>query len=197
MLKKRWMTAVFFFLFIGISGIVYGIYAPSPGEEESSGTSWEWTEEDVTAGEETVSEQYSVLAVYICGEVRSPGVYELEAGERLDAAVALAGGLTDEAAAGQINLAALLEDGERYYIPSVQEEEEGYTEERADSGLVNINRADAAQLMTLPGIGAAKADSIIAFREKNGKFTSIEDLCQVDGIKEGVLSAIRDRITVK
>ena len=102
---------------------------------------------------------------------------------------------------GYVNLAERLEDGERIYFPDYQELEElGIvpisSTESSESGLVNINTADAETLKTLPGIGDAKAADIIAYREEHGAFSSIEDIKNVSGIGESIYNRISSGITV-
>ncbi len=98
-----------------------------------------------------------------------------------------------------LNLAEFIEDGQRIYVPCTAEADAGMFMQEDESqapGLVNINKADVDELMTLPGIGEAKAKNIIKYRESNGNFDSIEALKNVDGIKEGVYAALSDLITV-
>ena len=135
--------------------------------------------------------------VYVCGEVRSPGVYELPEGSRITDAVEAAGGMTEGAAGTYLNLAETVSDGQKIEIPSVemaQTLEEAAAE--GTSGLVNLNRATEAELMTLSGIGESKAKEIIRYRESKGGFQKPEDLMNIPGIKEGVFNKIRDQITV-
>lgn len=152
----------------------------------------------------------SVLVVYICGAVKRPGVYELPQGARVIQAIEAAGGLREDADQIMVNQAKCLTDGEQIQILTIEEakeknnsfvempeenEEEGsaFFEESAK---VNINQADAAQLMRLPGIGQAKADAIIKYRKTHGSFASIADIMNVSGIKESVFSKIESLITV-
>ncbi len=148
------------------------------------------------------------IYVHLCGAVRKPAVYRVEAGSRLVDVIALAEGLTEDAAGDYINQAMTLEDGQRIYVPTKEEVEElGYDrlvmtetagrKEDSKPKLININRADADELMKLPGIGAAKAENIIAYREANGDFTAVEELMQVPGIKEGLYGQLAAYITVK
>lgn len=139
------------------------------------------------------------IYVYVCGCVREPGVYALPQGSRVFEAIEAAGGLTEEAQNAVLNLAAILVDQERVYVPSQDDaEDEAYlqTAASADTGKVDINTAASEQLMTLPGIGASKAKDIINYREVHGKFSSIEELMNIPGIKEGVFNKLRDLITV-
>lgn len=160
---------------------------------------WENKEETVgfTSGEIPVEESSPALIyVFVCGAVNRPGVVELPEGSRAEAGVVAAGGMREDADADYVNLAAPLTDGEKLYIPTA---EEGMALEQGDaggSGLVNINTADAALLCTLPGIGESRASDIIAYREKNGVFSRIEDLMKVPGIKEGAFGKLKDLITV-
>lgn len=139
----------------------------------------------------------AVIYVHVCGEVCRPGVVELPAGSRAEEAVRLAGGMTQEADLDYVNLAAALSDGEKLYIPSVLEAQEmGQSMGNGAEGLVNINTAGADSLCTLPGIGASRAQDIISYREKNGGFTSIEDIMKVPGIKSAAFEKIKEKITV-
>ena len=137
------------------------------------------------------------ICVYICGAVHEPGVYELPEGSRVHEALEMAGGMTEEAAAYALNLARIAVDGEQIYVPDAEEIQgqsilsgSGYEKK------VNINTASMEELMTLTGIGEAKAESIIRYREENGGFQSIEDLMEIGGIKEGVFEKIKDDIII-
>lgn len=142
-----------------------------------------------------VSNEPSIV-VYVCGAVHNPGVISLPEGSRICDAVEAAGGLTEEAGEGTVNLAALAEDGEMIRIPT--EEEAAAARQEADSkGIVNINTADISGLCTLPGIGESRAGDIIAYRESGGGFKKIEDIMKVPGIKEGAFQKIKDKITVE
>ena len=140
----------------------------------------------------------STLFVHICGQVVSPGVYELPLGSRIYEAVEAAGGFTQEAEQNYVNLAQVLEDGLQIEIPDKEGAlEKKQQEAAAADGLVDINTATKQQLCTLPGVGEGKADSIIAYRESNGGFSSIEEIMKVEGIKEGMFARIKDKICVR
>lgn len=147
--------------------------------------------------ETTGEEKAASIWVYVCGEVRDPGVYELPEGSRITDAVEAAGGMTGDAAETYLNLAETLSDGQKIEVPSV-EMAEALEEAAAQdtSGLVNLNRATEAELMTLSGIGESKAKEIVRYRESRGGFQKPEDLMNIPGIKEGVYNKIRDQITV-
>lgn len=149
--------------------------------------------------------------VYICGAVNVPGVYEVEQNARLYEVVEAAGGLREDAAEESVNQARQIEDGEMIRILTQEEAAQAGDEEAGEGaendvkaetandsdGRIDLNLATVAELMTLPGIGQAKADSIVRYREKNGAFSSIEGIKQVEGIKEGVYNRIKDNIKVK
>lgn len=158
-------------------------------------------------GEETASDS-GRLCVYVCGAVVNEGVYELPPDSRVSDALKMAGGYSDEALKGYVNLAEKLNDGERIYIPNKieiddlnilidQDASAGTGAQSSEDGMVNINTADAATLQTLPGIGESKATEIIAYRDEHGAFGSIEDIKNVSGIGEGTFSRISSRIKVE
>lgn len=146
--------------------------------------------------------------VYVCGAVECPGIYSLPVNSRLYEAIRMAGGFSKEADPAYHNLARSIEDGERIYILSSSETkaltteqqvagEEGAADAAQTNGLINLNTATAQQLMTLPGIGEARAADILAYRAKIGQFTDIEELMNVSGIGEVSFGKIKDKITVK
>ncbi len=131
-----------------------------------------------------VIEQY--LYVHVVGEVVSPGMYQLPIGARLVDAVFAAGGLTEEADNASVNLARELTDGEQIIVFSISQAQEGEATGTTASGLVSLNRAGDKELEELPGIGPALAGRIVAWREANGGFKSVEDLLKVSGIGESL-----------
>ena len=177
----------------------------SCGKKETSSELTEITEdalsEPESASKEEPEEVFEELCVHVCGAVKVPGVYRLPAGSRLYEAIQLAGGMTEEASEEALNQAALVEDGQQIYIPTKEEVSSpgnglaGQSPE-ADDGKININTADKEQLMTLTGIGDAKAELIIQYREEHGGFQSIEELMEIDGIKEGVFQKISGQIKI-
>ena len=147
----------------------------------------------------------------------------MEPGSRIFQAVELAGGLTEEAAGEYLNMAEVLQDGMKIFVPSVEEIENGEMmlpavtyagssgEPGGDAGglggadagstreqaaKININTADEAELMTLKGIGQARAEDIIRYRTEHGPFRSIEEIMEVSGIKDAAFQKIKDDITV-
>lgn len=156
--------------------------------------------------ETATKEGDSLCYVYVCGAVCNPGVYLLQEGSRVYEAIALAGGLTKEAAQENLNQAEAIWDGQMIQVLTEEEaaQESATPEENAivsqtgisSDGKININTATLELLMTLPGVGQSKAESIIAYREENGVFSSIEAIKNVNGIKDGVYNQIKDKITV-
>ena len=177
--------------------------ANADGLDEVPSSSQKSAQNDVsdiveTDNAQTVSAGEKRLTVYVCGAVQHPGVYELAEGSRVYEALALAGGVTDDASPTAVNQAQPLTDGEMIEILTVDQAMERETAQGTESdGRVNINTADAEELKTLPGIGEAKADSIIAYREKNGAFAAIEDIKNIEGIKDGVFAKLEDCIKVE
>ena len=137
----------------------------------------------------------SAIYVHILGAVARPGLYELRDGDRAVDAVAAAGGLLETADQAQLNLARFLVDGEQIVVPVVGEVPvavPGVTQ----SGLVNLNTADAATLETLPRVGPAMAARILEWREANGRFTAVEDLLGITGIGEKTFEGLKHLVTV-
>jgi competence protein ComEA len=153
------------------------------------------TGEFSVSANETVNEvTQQFLYVHVVGEVQSPGMYQLPIGARLVDAVFAAGGLTEEADNASVNLARELTDGEQIIVFSISQE--GEAAGTTASGLVSLNRAGDKELEELPGIGPALAGRIIAWREANGGFKSVQDLLKVSGIGEGLLSGVIDLVTL-
>jgi competence protein ComEA len=141
------------------------------------------------------------VLVHVAGAVARPGVYLLAAGARVDDAVGAAGGPTTQADVDALNLAAVVVDGVRVYVPEHGEVIEslplaptGSGAVTAPSGPVDINRADASRLDALPGVGPTTAASIVAERERNGPFLTVDDLERVPGIGPAKLSGLRDLV---
>lgn len=139
----------------------------------------------------------STLYVHVLGAVVSPGLFELHEGARAVDAIAAAGGFTAEADRGAVNLARFVDDGEQIAVPVLGAEGEAavHTGVSGD-GRVNINSASAAELETLPRVGPAMSARIIAWRETNGRFSSVDDLLAVTGVGEKTLEGFRDLVTV-
>jgi competence protein ComEA len=153
------------------------------------------TGEFSVSANETVNEvTQEFLYVHVVGEVMSPGMYQLPTGARLVDAVFAAGGLTEEADNASVNLARELTDGEQIVVFSISQE--GQSSGTNPAGLISLNRAGDKELEELPGIGPALAGRIIAWREANGGFKSVQDLLKVSGIGESLLSGVIDLVTL-
>ena len=193
------------------------------GTESDSGK--HTSDADIDNGSEAVSDkemQQAMIYVDVCGAVANPGVFQLAAGSRVFQAIEAAGGYLPEAALTCVNRAGVLTDGQQLYILTQEEMERqgldsaemagasdgqmngsagtgqnaGLTVQAQQDNRININTADKAQLTMLTGIGATRAQAIIAYREENGPFAAIEDIMNVQGIKEGTFAKIKDEIVV-
>ena len=158
---------------------------------------------EMSGQENDSTEQSDICYVYICGAVVRPGVYALPEGSRIYEVIEAAGGMTEDADDTLVNQAEPVTDGMMIRIYTKDEaaafdaEAGGMTAERVDAdGRIDINSASIAELMTLPGIGTAKAEAIVAYREEYGAFSSIEDLMNIPGIKEGVFRQLKEHIKV-
>ena len=147
------------------------------------------------------STEQSTIIVYITGEVNKPDVYSLSKDERLVDLVEKAGGFTDKAYIDDLNLAQVLNDGEKFVVQSIDnisEESVNSVQDTQsdDDGLININTADKDKLDSLPEIGEKLADAIIAYRDEHGGFSSVDEIKEVDGIGDGIYEKIKDSITI-
>jgi competence protein ComEA len=142
------------------------------------------------------------VVVHVAGAVQNPGLVTGPATWRVDDAVTAAGGPTGDAELDRLNLAALIRDGERIFVPTVGEDAPPEVASSSGStpgvqvGPVNINTADAQALETLPGVGPSTAATIISHREEHGAFGAVDALVAVRGIGPATLDALRDHVTV-
>jgi competence protein ComEA len=145
----------------------------------------------------------SIAVVHVAGAVATAGVYRVEAGARVDDAIRLAGGPTADADIDVVNLAAVVVDGSRIYVPHIGETIRpevaptgaGGGVTTVAAGPVNVNVATVEELDQLPGVGPATAAAILTERERNGPFVSVDDLDRVPGIGPAKLDALRDLVT--
>ena len=158
-----------------------------------------------------VTEEVVEIAVHITGEVKKQGLIYLKEGSRVADAIEKAGGETKNADLSQINLAYVLQDGQKIYVPNKNEkisqyitgnsgnndtEENNTSNSSKEDSKVNINTANQSELDSLPGIGPSIAQKIIDYREENGNFKNIEELQNVKGIGDAKYEEIKDRVTV-
>ena len=203
-------------LLIALAGLVLsGCGSRTIVVESASARSMELGEQETRQTEftqqETGPERPACMTVYLCGAVECPGIYHLPAGARVYEVIAMAGGLREDADPETVNQAGSLEDGQMLKVLTRQEAQSAGTVYDAgtafdwgtgagntlsQTSLVNINTATRDALMSLPGIGEAKADAIIAYRQEHGVFSVKEDIMQISGIKDSVYRKISDRICV-
>jgi len=187
-MRRIWMIVLIMCLCAGLIG------CQKKAEETVALEVAEIDQDETHADENNEStEDTEHIFVYVCGAVNCEGVYELPGGSRVYEAIAMAGGFREDADVRNVNQAEVLEDEERIYVPIIGEEIRVDDEKDAR---ININKASKEELMTLPGVGESRAESIIKYREQQGAFQSIEDIMQVSGIKEGLFEKIKDMITV-
>ncbi len=158
------------------------------------------------------TDEKDLIIIHITGAVKMPGIVKLEEGARIEDAINKAGGLTEDADISKVNLAYVLEDGVKIKIPSDSDvgdlgeniisngSGENILEDfenSSDSTILNINKATEQELQDLPGIGPSLASKIIEYRNKNGKFSSVEDIKNVNGIGESKYENIKEKLCVK
>jgi len=207
-------------LLIAVTFIVYSIRQSGEDviwiDEGEARTNYQNPQEEIIAEDEPMVASFIVIDV--SGEVMVPSVYTLSDGARVYEAVDAAGGLTENADTRNTNLAAILSDGMKLYIPSKKEVEEeekqtgetpgsryinGSTSQSAaasggsKAGLININTANSAELQKLPGVGPVTADKIISYRNEYGEFKAIEELMNVSGIGEKTFAKLKNTITAE
>jgi len=158
--------------------------------------------------ETNIQDSQQKYVVYVCGNVKNPGVYELLPGSRINDALILAGGALPGSDLNSINLAEKISDGQKIYIPKMGEVQsqsslssstDGTAQETvsAGEGKININTATKEELKTLDRIGDKLAERIIEYRQNHGPFKSIEEIKNVNGIGEKIFESIKDSITVQ
>lgn len=153
--------------------------------------------EQVALGEEEQgnSEQISVnqakIFVHIAGNVKNPGIYQLDSGARVFDVVLLAGGFTKKANQSSVNLARAVTDGEQILIGSGNA-----SQQAASQSFISLNQSSSSTLEDLPGVGPALAGRIVDWREANGGFKTKEDLLNVAGIGEKLFSSIKELVTL-
>jgi len=207
--KKQLLT------FIGIGGIiifVIGYYIYSNTNEHSYEQLEEISIEQITETVPNVEKNEEEIVVHIAGEIKNPGIVRTTEGARIADIIDEAGGLTEQADITEVNLAYVIEDGQKIVIPSKTEEtkneyistengegiiQEHHQQETTQNKIININKATEQELQQLEGIGEATAIKIIEYRNQNGDFKQIEDLKNVPGIGETKFEAIKANIKVK
>lgn len=188
---------------------IYQITIPQESYEQLETIS----EENIGQTKENVDntlEETDQIIIHIAGEVKNPGIVKIKEGARIADIIEEAGGLTDNANITDINLAYIIEDGQKITIPSKEQEIQEYISSDSGEGaieetpktntsntIININKASKEELQTLQGIGESTAQKIIDYREQNGNFKQIEDIKNVPGIGDSKFEAIKENIKVK
>lgn len=211
--KKKVLIIGAICVVVVVGGILY-YFAQNMGDEEYIDFESLETNVEMIVQNEIVEETMQIV-VHISGNIVNPGVISLEEGSRLIDAINKAGGLTAEADISKVNLAYVLEDAQKIYIPSKNEEEEkeyvsdgsgdagivtdtsGKVESTQEKLMININTASQAEFEKLPGIGSSIAIRIVNYRKENGKFNTIEDIKNVSGIGEAKFNNIKNYICIK
>ena len=211
-LTKKQKIIVIAIAGIVATGIMYFIYNKNQVKEDINIEN-EILVNNVITNENNTNDD--IVIIHITGSVKNPGIVKLKEGSRIEDAIESAGGLTENADITKVNLAYVVEDGTKIKIPSASEEDIGdediidsksgdniIIEENAvpsnnSTQTININKATEKEFETLPGIGPSLASKIIEYRNQNGKFESIEDIKNVNGIGDNKYEKIKDLITVK
>lgn len=187
-----------------LCGILYLVAGPGRGSTD--------TKDSFTAGKTSAVSEASVKTskeagktyIYICGEVKKPGVYIFKQDPRVADVLKKAGGFTKKADKTAINLAEAVSDGSQIIVPGKSSKKEGKSSgttdetgsEETEDRRININTASREELMKIPGIGEAKASMIETYRQEHGRFQKTEDIMNISGIKEGIYNRIKDYIRV-
>ena len=211
-INKKQKIVLIIIISIITLGVAYYTYIMKTNDEFNVEEQSLEVEKDTEEENNEVKEGKSKIIIHVSGAVVNEGIVELEEKARVADAIEAAGGVTEDAYMRDINLASLLEDGMKVYIPT--KEEVMQKEENSDyiigsnniignnnveskkSGKVNINTATKEELDTLPGVGESTANKIISYREENGKFKSIEEIKEVSGIGDSKFEQIKDLIEI-
>ena len=159
------------------------------------------SEKDVKKEEKEEPLERDLITVDVKGAVKSPGIYDLPVGSRVNDAVQKAGGLTEQADSKSLNLAQKVSDEALVYVPTKGEEASqqagsGTTSSTSKEKKVNINKASLEELKQVKGLGGKRAQDIIDHRESNGKFKSVDELKKVSGIGAKTIEKLKDYVTV-
>ncbi|MGN8645542.1 helix-hairpin-helix domain-containing protein [Gracilibacillus sp. HCP3S3_G5_1] len=192
-----WITKNWYIILIIAAILVWLVIDPSV--EADNQVVIEHPKENV---ETLLKKEESVLIEYkidIKGEVKSPGVYKVREDDRVEDAIQLAGGFTDNASRHTINLAERVYDEMVIYIPTIDEEGEEMQQEQAienEDQKVKVNIASMEEIQTIPGIGEVKATAIIEYRETYGRFEKLEDLTKVSGIGQKTVEQMEEYVRI-
>ena len=167
---------------LGVLAVITGIFLSQNAQSTTSSFEDAFIETPRIAGN---------IFVHVVGEVQSPGLFELEIGSRVQDAISLAGGMTNEAVQDSVNLARMLSDGEQVVVLA-----QSQMAIDSSDGFISLNRATASQLEDLPGVGPALAGRIIEYRERIGSFADTAQLKEVSGIGQKLFDSISKQLTL-
>lgn len=191
-------------LIIGVGGVIYNkalninddVYVVSKTEETNENMITKET--NYNSQEENIKKN---ITIFISGEVKNPGIVTIESDKRLSDAVNKLGGVTSDADLNRINLAIKIKDEGHYIIPKIGENvinnNVNSTLNKVENTKININLATVEELDKLAGVGEATANKIINYREENGKFKSIEEIKNVNGIGDKKYKELKDQISTE
>lgn len=206
-LPKKWLLLGSGASIVILITLLVGIYLMVNKEPRVDTTMWEETSLTTTAEvatDATKERAETMIYVDIKGAVKVPGIYQLKNQQRIWDALALAGGVSEEADTVQVNYAQKVKDQMIIYVPkkgepvpqSLETLQESALAQQNQEGKINLNTATEAELQTISGIGAKKAQEIIRFRDEQGPFKTVEELKNVSGIGEKTVERLKDMLTV-
>ncbi|MEG0292268.1 MAG: helix-hairpin-helix domain-containing protein [Anaerovoracaceae bacterium] len=182
--------AVFLIVILGLTTLIGNKSVNDEIEFEESSSA-------VSQSEEKVSKNESNIFVDIGGEVNNPIVAELPPNSRVDDAIDAAGGLTKKANIENLNRAAKLIDGEKIFVPSIEDKNSsGLKESNVKDNKININTGTVKELEEIPGVGPSTANKIIEYRDSNGRFENISDIKKIKGIGDKTYEKMKDIISI-
>lgn len=206
-LPKKWLLLGSGASIVILITLLVGIYLMVNKEPQVDTTMWEETSLNTTtevATDATKERAETMIYVDIKGAVKVPGIYQLKNQQRIWDALALAGGVSEEADTAQVNYAQKVKDQMIIYVPkkgeavaqSLETLQESAPAQQNQEEKINLNTATEAELQTISGIGAKKAQEIIRFRDEQGPFKTVEELKNVPGIGEKTVERLKDMLTV-
>lgn len=206
-LPKKWLLLGSGASIVILITLLVGIYLMVNKEPQVDTTMWEETSLTTTAEvatDATKERAETMIYVDIKGAVKVPGIYQLKTQQRIWDALALAGGVSEEADTAQVNYAQKVKDQMIIYVPkkgeavaqSLETLQESAPAQQNQEEKINLNTATEAELQTISGIGAKKAQEIIRFRDEQGPFKTVEELENVPGIGEKTVERLKDMLTV-
>ncbi|MDQ0351085.1 competence protein ComEA [Alkalibacillus filiformis] len=198
LIPKKWLVVVIIIFMIVFYFILHSDEELAIEHESQNNTKPLLEDQDEREEDEELEIEEIKWAVDIKGEIKSPGVYTVEErGKRVVDVIELAGGFTEEADSKFVNLAELVYDEMVIYVPNKDEQTAGSNVTPTNKETkIRVNTATVDELMTLPGIGEQRAQTIIDYREEHGSFTSVEDLLNISGIGEKTLENFKEDIIV-